>query len=132
VPETRILFRHIDDPDLRTIEGYRRRGGYGALERALRHTEPEQLLNELEECGLRGRGGAGFSMGKKAGFLPRGEMQKYLCCNADESEPGTFKDRELMSKNPHQLIEGIVIAAIAADATKTFIYIRGEYAETGP
>jgi NADH-quinone oxidoreductase subunit F len=130
VPETRILFRHIDDPDLRTIEGYRRRGGYGALERALRHTEPEQLLNELEECGLRGRGGAGFSMGKKAGFLPRGEMQKYLCCNADESEPGTFKDRELMSKNPHQLIEGIVIAAIAADATKTFIYIRGEYAET--
>jgi NADH-quinone oxidoreductase subunit F len=130
VPETRILFRHIDDPDLRTIEGYRRRGGYGALERALRHTEPEQLLNELEECGLRGRGGAGFSMGKKAGFLPRGEMQKYLCCNADESEPGTFKDRELMSKNPHQLIEGIVIAAIAADATRTFIYIRGEYAET--
>jgi NADH-quinone oxidoreductase subunit F len=130
VPETRILFRHIDDPDLRTIEGYRRRGGYGALERALRHTEPEQLLNELEECGLRGRGGAGFSMGKKAGFLPRGEMQKYLCCNADESEPGTFKDRELMSKNPHQLIEGIVIAAIAADATKAFIYIRGEYAET--
>ncbi len=130
MPETRILFRHIDDPDLRTIEGYRRRGGYGALERALRHTEPEQLLNELEECGLRGRGGAGFSMGKKAGFLPRGEMQKYLCCNADESEPGTFKDRELMSKNPHQLIEGIVIAAIAADATKTFIYIRGEYAET--
>ena len=104
MPETRILFRHIDDPDLRTIEGYRRRGGYGALERALRHTEPEQLLNELEECGLRGRGGAGFSMGKKAGFLPRGEMQKYLCCNADESEPGTFKDRELMSKNPHQLI----------------------------
>jgi NADH-quinone oxidoreductase subunit F len=130
VPETRILFRHIDDPDLRTIEGYRRRGGYGALERALKQTEPEQLLNELEESGLRGRGGAGFSMGKKAGFLPRGEMQKYLCCNADESEPGTFKDRELMSKNPHQLIEGIVIAAVAADASKAFIYIRGEYAET--
>ena len=130
MPETRILFRHIDDPDLRTIEGYRRRGGYGALERALRQMESEQLLNELEECGLRGRGGAGFSMGKKAGFLPRGEMQKYLCCNADESEPGTFKDRELMSKNPHQLIEGIVIAAVAADASKAFIYIRGEYAET--
>ncbi len=130
MPETRILFRHIDDPDLRTIEGYRRRGGYGALEQALRQMEPEQLLNELEECGLRGRGGAGFSMGKKAGFLPRGEMQKYLCCNADESEPGTFKDRELMSKNPHQLIEGIVIAAVAADASKAFIYIRGEYAET--
>jgi len=128
--ETRLLFRHIDDPDLRSIDGYRQRGGYAALEQAFQHREAEQLLTELEECGLRGRGGAGFSMGKKAGFLPRGEMQKYLCCNADESEPGTFKDRELMSKNPHQLIEGIVIAAIAADATKTFIYIRGEYAET--
>jgi NADH-quinone oxidoreductase subunit F len=124
-----MLFRHIDDLDLRTIEGYRRRGGYGALERALKHTEPEELLAELEECGLRGRGGAGFSMGKKAGFLPRGEMQKYLCCNADESEPGTFKDRELMWKNPHQLIEGIAIAGMAADATKAFIFIRGEYAE---
>ena len=70
----------------------------------------------LEESGLRGRGGAGFSMGKKASFLPRGEMSKYLCCNADESEPGAFKDRELMQKNPHQLIEGIAIAALAAGA----------------
>ncbi len=129
MPETRLLFRHIDDPDLRTIEGYERHGGYKALEHAFKHREPEQLLNELEECGLRGRGGAGFSMGKKAGFLPRGEMQKYLCCNADESEPGTFKDRELMFKNPHRLIEGIAIASLAADATKTFIFIRGEYAE---
>jgi len=122
-----MLFRHIDDPDLRTIEGYRRRGGYKALESVLQRREPEELLTELEACGLRGRGGAGFSMGKKAGFLPRGEMQKYLCCNADESEPGTFKDRELMWKNPHQLIEGIAIAAIAADAGHAFIFIRGEY-----
>ena len=76
---------------------------------------------------MRGRGGAGFSMGKKASFLPRGEMAKYLCCNADESEPGAFKDRELMQKNPHQLIEGIAIAALAAGAGHAFIFIRGEY-----
>ena len=82
----------------------------------------------LEESGLRGRGGAGFSMGKKASFLPRGEMSKYLCCNADESEPGAFKDRELMQKNPHQLIEGIAIAALAAGAGWGFVFIRGEYA----
>src|SRR3954463_13924045 len=90
--------------------------------------EHDQVLNELEDSVLRGRGGAGFSMGKKASFLPRGEMAKYLCCNADESEPGAFKDRELMQRNPHQLIEGIAIAALAADAGHAFIFIRGEYA----
>ncbi len=88
---------------------------------------PEEVLSELEASGLRGRGGAGFSMGKKASFLPRGDMDKYLCCNADESEPGAFKDRELMQKNPHQLIEGLIIAARAAGANRCFIYIRGEY-----
>ena len=128
MPETRLLYRHIDDPALRTLEGYRRYGGYTAIESAFRN-EPDLLLSELEASGLRGRGGAGFSMGKKGSFLPRGEMDKYLCCNADESEPGTFKDRELMQKNPHQLIEGIAIAALAVDATRTFIFIRGEYAE---
>ena len=116
-------------PGLASIETYRRLGGYRALERAFREIEPEELLTELEESGLRGRGGAGFSMGKKASFLPRGEMDKYLCCNADESEPGTFKDRELMQKNPHQLIEGCLIAALAAGARYAFIFIRGEYAE---
>jgi len=129
VPETRMLFRHVDDPELRTVQGYRRRGGYRALEKAFRHSEPEALLNELEECGLRGRGGAGFSMGKKASFLPHGDMQKFLCCNADESEPGTFKDRELMYKNPHQLVEGIAIAGLVTGASRAFIFIRGEYAE---
>jgi NADH-quinone oxidoreductase subunit F len=129
VAESRILFRGLDDPDLRTIDGYRRCGGYAALERAYRGMDPDELLNELEESGLRGRGGAGFSMGKKGSFLPRGEMDKYLCCNADESEPGTFKDRELMFKNPHLLIEGVAIAALAVDATRAFIFIRGEYAE---
>lgn len=129
MPETRMLYRHIDEPGLASIETYRRLGGYQAIEKAYRSMEPEDVLEELESCGLRGRGGAGFSMGKKASFLPRGEMDKYLCCNADESEPGAFKDRELMQKNPHQLIEGIVIAALAAGASHCFIYIRGEYAE---
>src|SRR5919204_6821193 len=127
--ETRMLFRHIDEPGLASIETYERLGGYRSLERALKELEPDELLSSLEDSGLRGRGGAGFSMGKKASFLPRGDMEKFLCCNADESEPGAFKDRELMGKNPHQLVEGIVIAAIAAGAGRAFIFIRGEYAE---
>jgi NADH-quinone oxidoreductase subunit F len=131
MPEVRMLFRGLDEPGLAGIETYKRLGGYRAIEKAYRQMEPQEVLSELEDSGLRGRGGAGFSMGKKASFLPRGEMDKYLCCNADESEPGTFKDRELMQKNPHQLIEGIVIAALAAGANKCFIFIRGEYAEAG-
>jgi NADH-quinone oxidoreductase subunit F len=127
--ETRMLFRHIDEPGLASIETYRRRGGYATLDEALKGMEPDELLAMLEDSGLRGRGGAGFSMGKKASFLPRGKSSKYLCCNADESEPGAFKDRELMQKNPHQLIEGIVIASLAADVGHAFIFIRGEYAE---
>jgi NADH-quinone oxidoreductase subunit F len=125
--ETRMLLRHADEENLRDIDVYRRVGGYETLERSYRELEPDEILSELEESGLRGRGGAGFSMGKKASFLPRGEMRKYLCCNADESEPGAFKDRELMQKNPHQLIEGIAIAALAAGAQDAFIFIRGEY-----
>jgi len=129
VAETRLLFRGIDEPGLTSMETYRRLGGYRSLERAFREMEPDEVLSTLEESGLRGRGGAGFSMGKKASFLPRGDMDKFLCCNADESEPGTFKDRELMQKNPHQLIEGVAIAALAAGAGSAFIFIRGEYAE---
>jgi NADH-quinone oxidoreductase subunit F len=129
MPETRMLFRHIDEPGLASMETYRRLGGYSSLERAVKEIEPEELLTTLEDSGLRGRGGAGFSMGKKASFLPRGDMDKFLCCNADESEPGAFKDRELMQKNPHQLIEGAAIAAVAAGAGWAFIFIRGEYAE---
>ncbi|TMK58435.1 MAG: NADH-quinone oxidoreductase subunit NuoF [Actinobacteria bacterium] len=128
--EKRVLLEHAEDPDLRTLDGYRRlAGGYETLERAYKEMEQDEVLQELEDSGLRGRGGAGFSMGKKASFLPRGDMAKYLCCNADESEPGAFKDRELMQRNPHQLIEGIAIAALAADAGHAFIFIRGEYDE---
>ena len=129
MPETRVLFKDIDAADLATLDGYRDRGGYLALHRAVREFEPGELISALEESGLRGRGGAGFSMGKKGSFLPHGEMEKYLCCNADESEPGAFKDRELMQKNPHQLIEGCAIASLAVGATHAFIFIRGEYWE---
>jgi NADH-quinone oxidoreductase subunit F len=125
--ETRLLFRNIDEPGLASIETYRKLGGYRSIEKAFKQMTPEEVLKQLEDSGLRGRGGAGFSMGKKASFLPRGGMDKYLCCNADESEPGAFKDRELMQKNPHLMIEGLIIAARAAGANRCFIYIRGEY-----
>jgi NADH-quinone oxidoreductase subunit F len=123
---TKLLFKDIDEPGLATLDVYQRRGGYGSLRQAMGMPR-EAVLNELLASGLRGRGGAGFAMGKKVSFLPKGAMDIYLCCNADESEPGTFKDRELMQKNPHLLIEGIIIAAYAAGANKAFIYIRGEY-----
>jgi NADH-quinone oxidoreductase subunit F len=122
----KILFDRIDEPGLNTIEVYERRGGYQALRKALKMTSDE-VLEQLKESGIRGRGGAGFRMGQKVSFLPHGDMDKYLVCNADESEPGTFKDRELMQKSPHMLIEGIVIAAHAGEIDRAFIYIRGEY-----
>ncbi len=124
-----ILFAGIDEPGLNTIDGYRRRGGYESLRKALTQMTPATVLDELLASGLRGRGGAGFPSGKKISFIPKTNVDKYLVCNADESEPGTFKDRELMQKSPHMLIEGIVIGAYAAGATRSFIYIRGEYEE---
>jgi NADH-quinone oxidoreductase subunit F len=123
----RLLFKDIDEPGLNTVQVYERRGGYESLKKALKMPRQEVLKN-IMDSELRGRGGAGFQMGKKASFLPHGDMDKYLVCNADESEPGTFKDRELMQKTPHMLIEGIVIAAYAAEINRAFIYIRGEYA----
>ena len=124
-----LIFDNIDEPGLHTLEVYRRRGGYGDRLRKALQMPPEALVEELKASGLRGRGGAGFSMGMKASFLPKGTMDKYLVCNADESEPGTFKDRELMQKIPHLLIEGMIIAAHAAGATRAFIFIRGEYVQ---
>ncbi len=122
------LLKDIDEPLLDEIATYERLGGYGTgFRKAVFDMDQDALLHELESSGLRGRGGAGFSMGKKASFIPKGSMDTYLCCNADESEPGTFNNRLLMQKNPHRLIEGIVIAAKAAGANKAFIYIRGEY-----
>jgi NADH-quinone oxidoreductase subunit F len=122
----KVLFEDIDAPDLATLDGYAKRGGYEMLRKALQ-MEPEEVLHEMLESGVRGRGGAGFAMGKKMSFIPKGAMDKYLVCNADESEPGAFKDRELIQKNPHRLIEGIIIGAYAIGANKSFIFIRGEY-----
>jgi NADH-quinone oxidoreductase subunit F len=122
----KILFDRIDEPGLNTLEVYERRGGYQMLRQALTMSR-ENVLAQIMESGIRGRGGAGFQMGRKISFLPHGDMVKYLVCNADESEPGTFKDRELMQKTPHTLIEGILISAYAGEIDQTFIYIRGEY-----
>ena len=124
----KILFDRIDEPGLNTLPVYERRGGYQALRKALLEMTPDEVLNNLMDSGIRGRGGAGFQMGRKISFLPHGDMDKYLVCNADESEPGTFKDREIMQKSPHMLIEGILIASYAGEISRTFIYIRGEYA----
>ena len=122
----RLLFANIDEPGLATLEVYERRGGYSSLRKALA-CSPGEVLAQLEASGLRGRGGAGFQMGKKVSFLPHGAIDKYLVCNADESEPGTFKDRELMQKTPHMVLEGLVIASYAAEINRAFIYVRGEY-----
>jgi NADH-quinone oxidoreductase subunit F len=122
----KILFEGIDEPGLNTLEVYQRRGGYDGLRKALSMPR-EDVLASIMDSGIRGRGGAGFQMGKKASFLPHGEIDKYLVCNADESEPGTFKDRELMQKSPHMLIEGIIISTYCTEISRAFIYIRGEY-----
>jgi NADH-quinone oxidoreductase subunit F len=123
----KILLRNVGTPDSHTIGVYRSRGGYGALEKVLREMSPERLIDEIKASGLRGRGGAGFPTGMKWGFVPKDNPKpKYVVCNADESEPGTFKDRLLIEKDPHAIVEGTIIAAYAIRSHTAFIYIRGE------
>jgi NADH-quinone oxidoreductase subunit F len=112
--------------DHRDAHAYEQAGGYRSLRKAL-GMEPADVVSAVDSSGLRGRGGAGFPTGRKASFLPKGRTPAYLCVNADESEPGTFKDREIMLRNPHALIEGILIMSYGISATSAFIYIRGEY-----
>jgi len=127
--ETVILSKHFGEADARSYKGWVKRGGYRALERALA-TEPAKLIDTVKESGLRGRGGAGFPTGLKWSFMPREKKKPhYLCVNADESEPGTFKDREIMRWTPHALVEGTAIAAHAIQAEVAYIYIRGEFTE---
>ena len=127
--ETAVLSKHFGDPAARTLDGWRERGGYRALEQALA-MEPAAIVNVVKESGLRGRGGAGFPTGMKWGFMKPGDGKPhYLCCNADESEPGTFKDREIMRWTPHSLVEGCAIGAYAIGAETAYIYIRGEFTE---
>ncbi|MGH7824351.1 MAG: NADH-quinone oxidoreductase subunit NuoF [Candidatus Binatia bacterium] len=125
----KLLLRNTDVPDSHTLSVYKGRGGYRAWERVARNMSPEQLINEVKASGLRGRGGAGFPTGMKWSFVPKDSPKpKYLVCNADESEPGTFKDRLLIEKDPHAVIEGTLIAASAIQSHTAFIYIRGELA----
>ncbi len=126
MPEMRIIRSYVDRPDSESIESYMAAGGYTALEKALK-MDPLEIINEVKNSGLRGRGGAGFPTGIKWSFIPRETNQPiYLCCNADESEPGSFKDREIIERDPHQMLEGIIICAYAINSHKCYIYIRGE------
>lgn len=126
--ENKLLteFYHLDE--YRHLTGYEANGGYKVIKKALK-MQPQEIINEVKESGLRGRGGAGFPTGVKWGFLPNNENTRYLLCNADEGEPGTFKDRMMMERAPHQLIEGMIISAFAVRSPKSYIYIRGEYTE---
>ncbi len=127
--ETQVLSTHFGEKDAVTLAGWKKRGGYAALEKALGMT-PANIVNVVKDSGLRGRGGAGFPTGLKWSFMKPGDGKPhYLCCNADESEPGTFKDREIMRWTPHALIEGCAIGAYAMGAETCYIYIRGEFTE---
>jgi NADH-quinone oxidoreductase subunit F len=127
--ETVVLSKYFGDREATTLDGWRKRGGYVALEKALGMT-PAEIVGIVKDSGLRGRGGAGFPTGMKWSFMKPGDGKPhYLCCNADESEPGTFKDREIMRWTPHALIEGCAIGAYAIGAETAYIYIRGEFTE---
>jgi NADH-quinone oxidoreductase subunit F len=124
----KLLIHNDKVPNIHTLEVYRAHGGYASVEKALKSMTPDQVTDEVKKSGLRGRGGAGFPTGLKWSFLAKPEgVPRYLVCNADESEPGTFKDRYLMEKVPHALIEGMITSSYALGAKASYIYIRGEY-----
>src|SRR6201995_5585158 len=123
----KLLLEHINVPGINTFDVYRSKGGYAAVEKALKTLTPEEVVEEVKKSGLRGRGGAGFPTGMKWSFLAKPEgVARYLVCNADESEPGTFKDRYLMTYIPHLLIEGMIVSSFALGANTSYIYVRGE------
>ena len=124
--EIKLLSEHYSKDEFVGLSGYRKFGGYETLAKALK-MQPQQVLDEVKASGLRGRGGAGFPTGTKWGFLPKNNEPRYLLCNADEGEPGTFKDRLMMERAPHQLIEGMIISSFAINSNKSYIYVRGEY-----
>ena len=125
--EPRYLMARLNTPDSHKTETYEADGGYETARRVLSEVEPADMVDQIKASGIRGRGGAGFPTGIKWGFLPQGVLPRYLVVNADESEPGTFKDRIIMEYDPHQLIEGIILSAHAIESEKAFIYLRGEY-----
>ena len=127
---TSYLTEHFGDDEFATLAGYRRRGGFEAAKKALTEMSAEQVVELVKDAGLQGRGGAGFGTGMKWSFMPKGnDKPKYLVCNADESEPGTFKDRLLLERGPHQMIEGILIAAKATGAS---IYKNRRFSDHAP
>ena len=131
MPAEKYLSRNFDRPGSETIEVYIAQGGYQSARRALDSISPDALIELVKESGLRGRGGAGFPTGMKWSFMPKpgkDDRPRYIACNADESEPGTFKDRAIMERDPHQLIEGLILGGWAMQAKAAYIYIRGEYA----
>ena len=122
-----ILLRHRDIPDLDDLAVYRRHGGFEAFRKAVTELKPQEVLQQVKDSGLRGRGGAGFPTGLKWSFCPNTIWPHYVVANADESEPGTFKDREIMESNPFQFLEGLAIASYAVQANVSYIYLRGEF-----
>ena len=125
----KLLLEKAAIPGIRSYDVYRREGGYHTVEKALKEMSPEMIVEEVKKSGLRGRGGAGFPAGMKWSFIAKPEgVPRHLVCNADESEPGTFKDRYLMEFLPHLLLEGLIISSFALGSNDTYIYIRGEYA----
>lgn len=126
-----ILFRHVNVPDINQLDVYVANDGYVGLKRVLSDMQPSDVTQVVSDSGLAGRGGAGFPTGRKWSFLPKDVFPSYFVINADESEPGAFKDRELMERNPHQLLEGLAIASYAIGCRQAFIYIRGEFLYIG-
>jgi NADH-quinone oxidoreductase subunit F len=122
----KILTQNIEVPGYKSLEVYRAHGGYASVEKAIKNMTPDEVVEEVKKSGLRGRGGAGFPTGMKWSFIDKKTNPRYLVCNADESEPGTFKDRYLMSNNPHLLVEGMIVSSFALGANTSYIYVRGE------
>src|SRR5947208_9672884 len=123
-----VLMRRVGKQDSQSLAGYRADGGYRALARALDEMSPAEVVETVKDAGLRGRGGAGFPCGVKWTFLPKDHPGPiYLCVNADESEPGTFNNRILMEEDPHQLLEGIILACYATRASTAYLYVRYEF-----
>ena len=122
-----ILLRHRDLPDIHKLDVYLQHGGYEAFKKVVTTMTPQQVIDEVKASGLRGRGGAGFPTGLKWSFLTKDSFPRYVTVNSDESEPGTFKDREIMEKNPHQFLEGVMICCYAAQANVAYNYMRGEF-----
>jgi NADH-quinone oxidoreductase subunit F len=122
-----ILLRHREIPDINQLDVYRQHGGFEAFQKAVTSMNPYDVTDQVKDSGLRGRGGAGFPTGLKWTFIDYENWPHYVVANADESEPGTFKDREIMEGNPFQFLEGIALAAFAIEAKEAYIYLRGEF-----